>query len=100
MNEPTSAENHDWDLTLNAAYMLLQTGAVLDKQQRTGTLSMGYAHFTGSMLLSFATIESFSASVAFSMSRTSLYAGFDYQKYRRTSRFKEKIDQIFDAAGT
>lgn len=96
---PTSGENHDWDLTLRAAYQLLESGFVLDKQKRAGTLSMGYAHFTGSMVLSFAAIESFSASTAFAMSRNAKFAGFDYEKYRRTSRFKDKLDQIFEATG-
>lgn len=96
---PISGENHDWDLTLHAAYQLLETGFVLDKRERTGTLSMGYAHFAGSMVLSFAAIESFSASIAFSMSRDANFARFDYEMYRRTFRFKDKLDQIFDAAG-
>lgn len=96
---PSSGENHDWDLTLLAAFQLLESGSVLDKREPTGTLSMGFAHFTGSMILSFAAIESYSASIAFSLSRDAKYAKFDYENYRKTFRFKDKLDLIFEATG-
>lgn len=95
MNEPTSGENHDWDLTMKAAFMLLENGYALDQQPRTGTLSMGFAHFTGSMMLSFAGIESFSASTAFCMSRDAKFAHLDYEQYRRHRYFKDKIEYLF-----
>lgn len=60
---------------------------------------MGYAHFTGSMMLSFASIESYSASTAFSMSRHSNFSSFDYDKYKRTRAFRDKLNQIFQAVG-
>ena len=41
-----SAENHDWDLTLRAAFELLQIGKVMDQQPRTGNMSMGFSAFT------------------------------------------------------
>ena len=92
-----SAENHDWDLTLHAAFELLQVGKVMDQRPRTGNMSMGFSAFTGSMLLSFSSIESFSASVAFSMPETDRFSDFDFEAYRRERTFWGKLDMLFDA---
>lgn len=92
-----SAENHDWDLTLYAAFELLQVGKVMDQRPRTGNMSMGFSAFTGSMLLSFSAIESFSASVAFSMPQTNMFSSFDFEAYRRERTFWGKLDMLFSA---
>lgn len=94
-----SAENHDWDLTLRAAHDLFQIGNAMDKKPRKGTLSMGFSALTGSMLLSFSSIESFSASVAFCMPETEKFSDFDFEKYRRTQRFWDKLTLLFSATG-
>lgn len=92
-----SAENHDWDLTLRAASELLQVGKVMEQRPRTGTISMGFSAFTGSMLLSFSSIESFSASVAFSMPQTDEFKDFNFEAYRRERTFWGKLDLLFKA---
>lgn len=92
-----SAENHDWDLTLRAAFELLQVGKVMDQQPRTGTISKGFSAFTGSMLLSFSSIESFSASVAFAMPKTDRFTDFDFEAYRRERTFWGKLGLLFAA---
>ena len=92
-----SAENHDWDLTLHAAFELLQVGKVMDQRPRTGNMSMGFSAFTGSMLLSFSAIESFSASVAFSMRQTDKFSGFNFEAYRGERTFWGKLDMLFTA---
>jgi len=92
-----SAENHDWDLTLHAAFELLQVGKIMDQRPRTGNMSMGFSAFTGSMLLSFSAIESFSASVAFSMPQTDKFSSFDFEAYRRERTFWGKLDMLFSA---
>lgn len=78
-----SAQNHDWDLTLHAAAELIKAGLIADKQPRAGTLSMGFSFFTGGMVLSFAAIESFSASVAFSMPSHERFSDFDFLRFAR-----------------
>lgn len=92
-----SAENHDWDLTLKAAHMLLESGFHSDLIPRTGNLSMGFAHFTGSMMLSFCAIESYSASIALTMSNDNNYESFDHSAYQNCRRFKDKLNLIFSA---
>jgi hypothetical protein len=94
-----SAQNHDWDLTLHAAAELIKAGLIADKKPRAGTLSMGFSFFTGGMVLSFAAIESFSASVAFSMPSHERFAGFDFQRYRNARRFWDKMELLMSAAG-
>ncbi|ANV99636.1 hypothetical protein [Bradyrhizobium icense] len=94
-----SAQNHDWDLTLHAAAELIKAGLIADKQPRAGTLSMGFSFFTGGMVLSFAAIESFSASVAFSMPSHERFSGFDFQRYRNARRFWDKMEMLMSAAG-
>ena len=64
MSYEYSAQNHDWDLTLRAASDLVTAGIHLDQKPGEGTRSMAFSHFTGGMVLSFAAVESFSASVA------------------------------------
>ena len=56
-----------------------------------------FSCLVGSMLLSFSAIESFSASVAFSMPREDRFKEFDFAKYRRTSWFWDKIEMLFSA---
>ncbi len=94
-----SAENHDWDLTLHAAFELLQVGKIMDQRPRTGNMSMGFSAFTGSMLLSFSAIESFSASVAFSMPQTDKFSSFDFEAYRHERTFSRKLDMLFATTG-
>lgn len=94
-----SAENHDWDLTLHAAGELIGAGIRMDQLPRSGTLSKGFSFFTGGMVLSFAAIESFCASVAFSMQTHPQFASFDYDRYRTARRFWDKMDLLMSAAG-
>jgi hypothetical protein len=54
-----------------------------------------FSCFLGSMLLSFCSIESFAASVAFSMPSNARFESFDFNKYRRTRPFWNKMDQLF-----
>lgn len=92
-----SAQNHDWDLTLSSAHELLAIGAVQDKLPRTGNITKGFSALTGSMLLSFCAIESFSASVAFCMPSSEKFSDFPYGKYRKTRNFWGKLELIFAA---
>lgn len=94
-----SAENHDWDLTLRAAHDLFQIGSAMDRHPRKGSMSMGFSALTGSMLLSFSSIESFSASVAFCMPKVEKFAHFDFEKYRRTRQFWSKLELLFSETG-
>lgn len=94
-----SAQNHDWDLTLHAAGELIKVGLAMDKRPKTGNMSMGFSFFTGGMVLSFAAVESFSASVAFLMRSDIRFGGFDYQQYRQARRFWDKMQLLMSAAG-
>ena len=60
---------------------------------------MGFSFFTGGMVLAFAAIESFSASVAFAMQSEERFAGFDFQKYRTKRAFWDKMELLMSAAG-
>lgn len=93
------AQNHDWDLTLHAAAELIKMGFVMDKRPKTGNLSMGFSFFTGGMVLSFAAIESFSASVAFTMRSDSRFARFDFEQYRKAKQFWGKMELLMSTAG-
>ena len=97
MTHTYSSENHDWDLTLAASGELLGLGQYFDETPTTGTLSKGFACFTGSMLLSFCAIESFSASIAFSMPGDERFKDFDFQKYKQLSRFWDKMEMLCSA---
>ena len=93
-----SAENHDWDLTLRAAWCLVVAAQVPDTA--SAPYSEGEKRFgclTGSMLLSFCAIESFSASIAFSMPGEDRFKDFDFNMYRQKRAFWDKIDLIFEA---
>lgn len=94
-----SAQNHDWDLTLRAAQDLVQAGMYMDQKPREGTLSMGFSFFTGGMVLAFAAIESFSASVAFCMDSDQRYPNFSFQDYRNAPVFWDKMNMLMGAAG-
>ncbi len=94
-----SAQSHDWDLTLRAAHDLLRFGQVIDRLPREGTLSSGFSCLTGSMLLSFCAIESFSASVAFSLPNDDRFRHFDFEEYKQTFRFWDKIEMLCGAIG-
>jgi len=90
-----SAENHDWDLTLRAAWSLLITGQAVKHLPTPGTEEeKRFSCFTGSMLLSFSAIESFSASVAFSMPRHERFQGFDFKQYCTTKRFWGRLEML------
>lgn len=60
---------------------------------------MGFSFFTGGMVLSFAAIESFSASVAFTMPSHERFSGFDFQRYRNARPFWDKMGMLMSAAG-
>ncbi len=90
-----SAENHDWDLTLRSAWELLQLGQAMQQMATTGNIGKGFPCFTGSMLLLFCAIESFSASVAFSMPKETQFQDFDFEKYRGTFNFWGKLEILF-----
>jgi hypothetical protein len=93
-----SAENHDWDLTLNSAAELCKIGNLMDRTPSTGNLSKGFSCFTGSMLLSFCAIESFTSSVAISMPKESCFKNFDYAAYRKARTFWDKVERVCAAA--
>jgi hypothetical protein len=91
-----SAENHDWDLTLRAAWSLLMSGQAVNHLPTPGTpAEKEFSCYTGSMVLSFCAVESFSASIAFSMPKEQKFSNFDFDRYRRTFRFWDKVEQIF-----
>jgi hypothetical protein len=93
-----SAENHDWDLTLKAAWSLLMTAQAVNHLPTPGPLSeKKFSACTGSMLLSFCAIESFSASVAFSMPRGERFKEFDFTRYKTTRSFWKKLQLLCDA---
>jgi hypothetical protein len=60
---------------------------------------MGFSFFAGGIVMSFAEIESFSASVAFSMPSHERFSGFDFQRYRITRRFWDKMEMLMSTAG-
>jgi hypothetical protein len=92
------AENHDWDLTLRAAWSLAMIGQTASNLPTGGEpRECEFACYTGSMLLSFSAIESFSASVAFSMPREERFRSFDFENYTRASRFWDKMTLLCDA---
>jgi len=98
MSHSYSAENHDWDLTLRAAWSLVMMGqAVSHLPTGANIKEREFASFTGSMLLSFCAIESFSASVAFSMPHEDRFNTLDFEKYNRTSRFWDKMEMLCHA---
>lgn len=99
MSYKYSAQNHDWDLNLRAASDLVTAGIYLDQKRGEGTRSMAFSHFTGGMVLSFAAVKSFSASVAFCMASDPRYSTFDFESYRRTFRFDTKMHMLMEAAG-
>jgi hypothetical protein len=72
-------------------------GQKMNQLPATGNLGRGFSCFTGSMLLSFCAIESFSASVAFSMPNDERFKDFDFDKYKRASRFWDKIEMLCGA---
>jgi hypothetical protein len=92
-----SAQNHDWDLTLHASAELLAIGEQLDKTATSGTLSKGFSCLTGSMLLAFCAIESFSASIAFSMRGHDEFREFNFEKYKRSRTFQIRIEMLCSA---
>ncbi|MHC2791198.1 MAG: hypothetical protein EOR72_20320 [Mesorhizobium sp.] len=99
MSHEYTAQSHDWDLTLHAAGELVRAGLAMDKKPRSGSLSMGFSFFTGGMVLAFAAIESFSASVAFAMQSEERFAGFEFQAYRARRAFWDKMELLMSAAG-
>jgi hypothetical protein len=90
-----SAENHDWDLTLRAAWSLLISGQAVEYLPTPGTeAEKRFACYLGSMHLSFSAIESFLASVAFSMPREQRFSDFNFDRYRKTRQFWDKLEMI------
>lgn len=92
-----SAQNHDWDLTLEASHVLLMLGQLFDRSSTKKVPRKNFSCLTGSMLLSFCAIESFSASVAFSMPSEDRYRDFDFEKYKQAQRFWDKIEMLCSA---
>lgn len=93
-----SAESHDWDLTLRAAWCLLMAGQkALAHRKPKESAEVEFSCFTGSMLLSFCAIESFSASIAFSMPRGNRFQTFDYAKYEKVRNFWPKLEMLCKA---
>lgn len=99
MPKTYSAENHDWDLTLHAAGELLAAGIHLDQQPTTGSLTRGFSFLTGSMVLSFAALESYAASCAFTLDNNPSFPGFDFQAYRSERAFWRKLEMLAAALG-
>jgi len=88
-----SAENHDWDLTLRAAWNLISLG-----HSKNLKSEQEFSLLTGGMLLSFCAIESFLASVAFEMGKNSeRHKKFDYAKYWRVNNFWDRMRTVFAA---
>jgi len=91
-----SAEHHDWNMTLRSAGELY--GLSVNPQMLGNGVRL-FALLTGSMVLSFAAIESFSASVAFCMADNPRYPGFDFDRYKKTFRFAEKMNMLMEPHG-
>lgn len=100
MSHQYYAENHDWDLTLRGAWSLCMIAQTAEHLPTGGNLrERQFSSYLGSMLLSFCAIESFSASVAFSMPGTERFQDFDFDRYTRCSRFWDKLELLCSAAG-
>ncbi len=80
------AENHDWQYIVMAAQNLLMAGQALSKDK-----TLEFSCFTGSMLLSFCAIESFTNSIAFTLPRVEKYKNFSYEKYDAMNGFWDRI---------
>src|SRR3546814_9141173 len=93
-----SAQIHDWDLTLAAAAELTKAGLAADSRPTTGTLSTGFTFFTGGVVLSFAAIESYSASVAFAMQSDHRFSAFAFPQYRKPRPLWDKRGLMLAAA--
>jgi len=94
------AENHDWDLTLRAAWSLCMIGQAAEVVPTGGELrERQFSSYLGSMLLSFCAIESFSASVAFSMPTTERFGSFDFPRYVASRRFWDKLQNLCTVVG-
>lgn len=92
-----TAENHDWDLTLRAAWNLLMSGQAAQRMKSLERQEeQVFSFFTGSMMLSFCTIESFTNSIAFSMDGDTKFKSFDYEAYRKMGRFWNKLKGVCD----
>ena len=89
-----SAENHDWDLVLSFAHELLMLGQMLEKYKIQKSSKNYFSCYTGSMILSFSAIESFSASVAFSLPKVEGISEFDFENYRTTYEFVPRINML------
>lgn len=92
-----SAENHDWDLTLRSAAELVKLAQVVKRLPDKDANIQEFSCLTGSMVLSFCSIESYATSVAFTMSKMTEYEGFDFDKYRRLRTFWEKLEMVCGA---
>lgn len=89
------AENHDWDMTLRAAWKLVMTGQAVAKQDA----ELSFSCFAGSMLLSFCAIESLLNSVAFKMAQGDKFSQFDHGKYLKHRGIWQKLNAIGQHAG-
>lgn len=94
-----SAQHHDWDLTLQASFETLEVAQLFSRQSERATPYTVFSLFTSSMLLSFCAIESFSASVAFSMPAIDRFKCFGFEDYRKSRRFWDKVEMLCGAIG-
>ncbi len=94
-----SAENHDWDLVLSFAHELLMLGQMLEETKFQKSSKNYFSCYTGSMILSFSAIESFSASVAFSLPEADGTSEFDFENYRSTYEFVPRINMLCGSIG-
>src|SRR3546814_13880949 len=82
----------DWSSDVCSSDLeLTKAGLAADSRPTTGTLSRGFPFFTGGMVLSFAAIESYSASVAFAMQSDHRFSGFDFQRSEERRVGKECV---------
>lgn len=93
-----SAENHDWDLTLRAAWNLgNSTLAAQASNKDMNNSEQIFSYATGSMLLSFCAIESFTNSIAFLMDGEDRFKHFSYEDYRKSRWFWSKVESVCSA---
>jgi hypothetical protein len=84
-----SAQNHDWDMTLRAAWNLVMTG-----QAAKGKNELEFSCLTGGMILSFCAVESFINSIAFVAPSKQEYAHFDYEAYTKIRNFWGRLKAV------
>jgi hypothetical protein len=85
-------ENHDWDLVLRAANVVLQSAQHFrDKRE------IAFSSQMASMLLSFTAIESFTASIAFKMDQSEAFQ-LNFARFAQLRGFWAKVNAVCEAA--